>query len=75
VVVTEGFIDRFLSDSFVDASDDALIDNAVTVLREQGLDLEALDLSREALQRRFAAARERRTPEPEQLIGKGGSAV
>ena len=57
MVVTEEFIDRFLSDSFLDASEDALIDNAMTVLREQGLDLEALGLTREDLQRRFAAAR------------------
>jgi DNA repair protein RadD len=68
MVVTEEFIDRFLSDSFLDASDDALIDNAVTVLRDQGLDLEALGLTREDLQRRFAAARERLSPEPERLI-------
>jgi DNA repair protein RadD len=68
MVVTEEFIDRFLSDSFLDASDDALIDNAVAVLREQGLDLEALGLTREDLQRRFATARERLSPEPERLI-------
>ena len=68
MVVTEEFIDRFLSDSFLDASEDALIDNAMTVLREQGLDLEALGLTREDLQRRFAAARARQSPEPERLI-------
>jgi DNA repair protein RadD len=68
MVVTEEFIDRFLSDSFLDASDDALIDNAMAVLREQGLDLEALGLTREDLQRRFATARERLSPEPERLI-------
>ncbi len=68
MVVTEEFIDRFLADSFLDPSDDALIDNAMTVLREQGLDLEALGLTREDLQRRFAAARERQSPEPERLI-------
>lgn len=68
MVVTEEFIDRFLADNFLDASDDALIDNAITVLREQGLDLETLGLTREDLQRRFAAARERQSPEPERLI-------
>lgn len=67
MVVTEEFIDRFLSDSFLDASDDALIDNAFAVLREQGIDLETLGLTREDLQRRFAAARERRTLQPEKL--------
>jgi DNA repair protein RadD len=67
MVVTEEFIDRFLSDSFLDASDDALIDNAMAVLREQGLDLETLGLTREELQRRFAAARARQSPEPERL--------
>lgn len=40
----------------------------MTVLREQGLDLEALGLTREDLQRRFAAARERQAPQPERLI-------
>ena len=68
MVVTEEFIDRFLSDAFLDASDDALIDNAMAVLRDQGIDLEALGLTREDLQRRVAAARERETPEPERLI-------
>lgn len=67
MVVMEEIIDRFLSDSFLDASDDALIDNAMAVLREQGVDLESLGLTREDLQRRFAAARERRSPQPEKL--------
>lgn len=40
----------------------------VTVLREQGLDLETLGITREDLQRRFAAARARQSPEPERLI-------
>lgn len=68
MVVTDEFIDRFLSDSFLDASGDALIDNAVAVLREQGLDIETLGLTREDLQRRLAAGRERQHPEPERLI-------
>lgn len=68
MIVTEEFIDRFLSDEFLDASDDALIDNAVAVLRNQGIDLEALGLTRDDLQRRFAAARNRPSPEPERLL-------
>lgn len=68
MVVTEEFIDRFMSDNFTDASDDALIDNAITVMREQGIDIEALGLTRDDLARRFAARRqERETPEPERL--------
>jgi superfamily II DNA or RNA helicase len=68
MVVTEEFIDRFMSDDFIDASDDALIDNAITVMREQGIDIEALGLTREDLARRFAARRqERESPEPERL--------
>ena len=47
MIVTGEIVDRFLSDTFLDAADDALIDNAVSVLREQGLDLEALGLTRE----------------------------
>jgi hypothetical protein len=38
------------------------------LVSRQGLDLEALGLTREDLQRRFAAARERQSPEPERLI-------
>lgn len=69
MVVTEEFIDRFLSDEFLDASDDALIDNALAVMREQGIDLEALGLTRDDLARRFAVRRqERERPEPERLI-------
>lgn len=68
MVVTEEFIDRFMSDDFIDASDDALIDNAITVMREQGIDIEALGLTREDLARRFAARhQERESPEPERL--------
>jgi superfamily II DNA or RNA helicase len=69
MVVTEEFIDRFLSDDFIDASDDALIDNAIAVMRDQGIDIEALGLTREDLARRFAAQRQaRQNPEPERLI-------
>jgi DNA repair protein RadD len=68
MVVTEEFIDRFMSDDFIDASDDALIDNAIAVMREQGIDIEALGLTREDVTRRFAARRqERESPEPERL--------
>jgi superfamily II DNA or RNA helicase len=69
MVVTEEIIDRFLSDAYIDASDDALIDNAITVMRDQGIDLEALGLTRDDLARRFAAGRQERTsPEPERLV-------
>lgn len=69
MVVTEEFIDRFLSDDYIDASDDALIDNALAVMRDQGLDLEALGLTRQDLVRRFAARRqERQSPQPERLL-------
>jgi len=68
MIVTGEIVDRFLSDTFLDAADDALIDNAVSVLREQGLDLEALGLTREELLRRFAATQERRSPDPERLV-------
>lgn len=68
MTVTQEVIDRFLSDPYLDPADDTLIDNAMHVLREQGVDLEALGLTREELQRRFRQARARRTPEaPERL--------
>jgi DNA repair protein RadD len=67
MVVTGEIVDRFLSETYLDAADDALIENAIAVLREQGVDLEALGLSREDLQRRLLAAQERQRPEPERL--------
>ena len=68
MAVTQEVIDRFLSDPYLDPADDTLIDNAMIVLREQGVDLEALGLTREELQRRFMQARARRTPDtPERL--------
>lgn len=57
MIVTREIIDRFISDPYLDPSDDTLIDNALTVMREQGLDLVALGLDREELRRRIVAAR------------------
>jgi len=68
MVVTQEVIDRFLSDPYLDPADDTLIDNAMNVLREQGLDLDALGLTREELQRRFMQARARRTPEAPERV-------
>ncbi len=68
MVVTEEFVDRFLSDTYLDASEDALIDNALAVARDQGLDLEALGITRDVLQQRLAQKREREAPDtPERL--------
>src|SRR5207249_9764256 len=55
--VTLEVIDRFISDPYLDPSDDTLIDNALTVMREQGLDLVALGIDRDELRRRILAAR------------------
>jgi hypothetical protein len=66
--VTREVIDRFISDPYLDPSDDTLIDNALTVMRENGLDLVALGLDREELRRRIVAARARAGPqEPTRL--------
>jgi len=66
--VTQEMFDRFLSDPYLDPADETLIDNAMNVLREQGVDLESLGLTREELQRRFVQARARVTPlTPERL--------
>jgi superfamily II DNA or RNA helicase len=68
MTVTQEVIDRFLSDPYLDPADDTLIDNAMNVLREQGVDLDALGLTREELQRRFMQAHARRRPDtPERL--------
>lgn len=68
-VQREVLADRFISDLFLDdADDDAVIDNAIEVLREQGLDFDSLGLTREDLRRRFAEVRQRTGPEgPERL--------
>lgn len=55
--VTQEILDRFISDPYIDPTDDMVIDNAMTVMREQGLDLEALGLDREELRRRILQAR------------------
>lgn len=66
--VTQEIIDSFLSDSFLDPSDDAFIEHAIATLRDQGVDLEQLGLSREELQRRFLQSRAaRQGPAPERL--------
>lgn len=63
-VQREVLADRFISDLFLDdADDDAVIDNAIQVLREQGLDFEALGLSRDDLRRRLAESAARSGPE------------
>ena len=49
--VTQEIIDSFLSDTFLDPSDDAFIEHAIAALRDQGVDLELLGLTREELQR------------------------
>jgi DNA repair protein RadD len=66
--VTREIIDRFVSDPFLDPADDAYIDHAIAALREQGVDLETLGLTREDLQRRLVQARaDRLVPEPTRL--------
>lgn len=68
MVVTQEFVDQFLSDSYLDADDDTLIDNAVHVARQQGLDLEALGITREELHERLKQARGRLVPQaPERM--------
>jgi superfamily II DNA or RNA helicase len=69
-VQREVLVDRFISDSFLghDADTDALIDNAIETMREQGIDLELLGLSRDDFRRRFAAAQPQSGPtEPQRL--------
>ena len=51
--VTQEIIDRFISDPFLNPNDDTLIDNLLTVAREQGLDLVELGIDRDELRRRM----------------------
>ena len=64
--VSQEIIDRFISDPFLDPSDDAVIDNLMNVMREQGMDPEVLGLDPDELRRRLVASRER-AGAPEQL--------
>lgn len=57
--VQQEIIDKFVSDPYLDPSDDAVIDNVMTVMREQGMDPDALGLDRDELRRRLIQARER----------------
>jgi superfamily II DNA or RNA helicase len=57
--VTEEIIDRFISDPYFDQTDDAAIDNLMSVMREQGLDPEVLGLDKDELRRRILVAREK----------------
>jgi DNA repair protein RadD len=56
--VTQEIIDRFVSDPYFDQTDDAAIDNLMSVMREQGIDPEVLGLDREELRRRILISRE-----------------
>jgi DNA repair protein RadD len=59
MTVYQEIIDRFMSDPYLDPSDDAVIDNLISVMREQGMDPEALGLDRDELRRRLIQSRER----------------
>lgn len=56
--VSQEFIDRFISDSFLDPNDDTLIDNLLSVALEQGIDLAGLGIDREELRRRITQQRD-----------------
>lgn len=64
--VTQEIIDRFVSDHYFDRTDDAAIDNLMSVMREQGMDPEVLGLDRDELRRRVLVSRER-AGAPEEL--------
>ena len=57
--VHQEIIDRFISDPYLDPSDDAVVDNLLSVMREQGMDPDALGLDRDELRRRLIQSRER----------------
>jgi DNA repair protein RadD len=56
--VQQEIIDRFVSDPYLDPSDDAVIDNLLSVMRGQGMDPDALGLDRDELRRRLIQSRE-----------------
>jgi DNA repair protein RadD len=68
MVVLGEVVDRFIAEPFLDPADDTVIDNALALLWEQGLDPEALGLTRDDLRRRILNARgDIATPAPERL--------
>ncbi len=64
--VTQEIVEQFISDPYLDPNDNARIDNALAVLREQGVDLIALGIDRDEIRRRMIAARST-PPEPMRL--------
>ena len=50
--VSQEIVDHFISDPFLDPTDDTLIDNLLAVAREQGIDLVELGIDRDELARR-----------------------
>jgi superfamily II DNA or RNA helicase len=58
MAVHQELIDRFISDPYLDPLDDAVIDNLMGTMREQGMDPDLLGLDRDELRRRLIQSRE-----------------
>jgi superfamily II DNA or RNA helicase len=67
MVVLEEIIDRFITDDFIDPSDDALIDNIIASLNENGISLDTLGLTKETLKQRILSDRTKADIEPEKM--------
>lgn len=57
MIVHEEIVERFIQEPYLDPADDTVIDNMLIVLREQGLDPEALGFTRDEIRRRILQAR------------------
>lgn len=68
MIVHQEVVERFIQQPYLDPNDDTVIDNALTVLREQGLDPDALGFSRDELRQRILQARAKAAElEPESI--------
>jgi superfamily II DNA or RNA helicase len=67
MVVLEEIIDKFITQDFIDPSDEAAIDNLVAIIQKSGFTLESLGLTREDLKQRMIRERKKIELEPETI--------
>lgn len=67
MVVLDEIIDKFITQDFIDPSDDAAIDNLIAIIQKSGFTLESLELTREDLKQRMIRERKKIELEPETI--------
>ncbi len=67
MIVLDEIIDKFITQDFIDPSDDAAIDNLIAIIQKSGFTLESLGLTREDLKQRMIRERKKIELEPETI--------